>query len=85
MVSVQPGVGPGVWWSPVLGRVASEVPAAPWGGFLAEEMVSGLLRGMGSWVEAETHCAAVGDVSEELKVPPCGGFLAEEMVSGVTG
>jgi hypothetical protein len=55
-VSAQPGVGPGVWWSPVLGRVASEVPAAPWGGFLAEEMVSawerlaGVRRGGGaSW------------------------------------
>jgi hypothetical protein len=33
------GEGPGVWWSPVLGRVCNAVPEAPWGGFLAEEMV----------------------------------------------
>lgn len=40
IVPSRAGVGPGVWWSPVLGRVSSSVPAAPWGGFLAEEMVS---------------------------------------------
>jgi len=33
--------GGGVWWSPVLGRVSAQVPPAPWGGFLAEEMVRG--------------------------------------------
>jgi hypothetical protein len=26
------------WYSPVLGRACVEVPAMPWGGFLAEEM-----------------------------------------------
>lgn len=32
------GGGAGVWWSPVLDRVSYSVPAAPWGGFLAEEV-----------------------------------------------
>ncbi|KAF6235186.1 SNF2 family N-terminal domain-containing protein [Scenedesmus sp. NREL 46B-D3] len=37
--------GKGMWWSPVLDRLSFAVPAAPWGGFLAEEM------GLGKTVE----------------------------------
>ncbi|WIA39293.1 hypothetical protein OEZ86_005411 [Tetradesmus obliquus] len=37
--------GQGVWWSPVLERLSHQVPPAPWGGFLAEEM------GLGKTVE----------------------------------
>ena len=40
LAAAKAGDGAGVWWSPVLGRVASSVPPQPWGGFLAEEMVS---------------------------------------------
>ena len=35
--------GERLWYSPVLRRVALTMESAPWGGFLAEEMVSHLL------------------------------------------
>ena len=37
-IQLRTGSGEPFWYSPVLRRAAWIVPAAPWGGFLAEEM-----------------------------------------------
>jgi hypothetical protein len=49
-----------VWWIPVLGRVCNAVPEAPWGGFLAEGMVSRFFVCGGGGGSGEEVCVVGG-------------------------